>query len=329
VNNPRVSVIMPVYNVEAYVADAVESVLAQTFTDFELIIVDDGGADRSINICRGFRDQRIRILPQANRGLAGARNTGILHSCGEYIALLDSDDRWLPDKLLLHVIHLDADPSVSVSFSGSRFIDACGSPLRQAQRPKLSGVVAGDILCRNPVGNGSAAVIRRTALDAVAFPHAQEAGRLCYFDESFRQSEDIELWVRLALNNFKFDGISGLLTEYRILNGGLSANVARQYESWERMLAKARSANPAFVAQYEARARAYQLRYLARRCVQMGDGSFAAALLRDAFRASVRPLFEEPLKTAITCGATIVARLVSPARLAALGKRWTGAEVLA
>ena len=77
-NLPAISVVMPVYNVEAYVAEAIRSVLGQTMADFELIIVDDGGSDASMAICRGFADPRIRIIAQANRGLAGARNTGIL-----------------------------------------------------------------------------------------------------------------------------------------------------------------------------------------------------------------------------------------------------------
>jgi glycosyltransferase involved in cell wall biosynthesis len=89
---------MPVYNVERYVAQAVQSVLAQTYGDFELLIVDDGGQDRSVAICAGFDDPRIRILPQTNRGLAGARNTGILAARGQYVAFLDPDDRWLPEN---------------------------------------------------------------------------------------------------------------------------------------------------------------------------------------------------------------------------------------
>jgi glycosyltransferase involved in cell wall biosynthesis len=79
---------MPVYNVERYVGEAVQSVLAQSFADFELLIVDDGGSDGSMAICRSFDDPRIRIVSQANRGLAGARNTGILAARGEFIALL-------------------------------------------------------------------------------------------------------------------------------------------------------------------------------------------------------------------------------------------------
>ncbi len=327
---PRVSVIMPVYNVEPYVAEAIHSVLAQSFADFELVIIDDGSQDRSIEISRSFDDPRIRIISQANRGLAGARNTGISHARGEMIALLDSDDRWLPEKLMLHMIHLDTMPDIGVSYSGSRFIDSEGRALRQAQRPKLSHINAADIFCRNPVGNGSAPVIRRAALDRVAFPHPDDPKRLCYFDESFRQSEDIELWVRLALlGRCKFDGIKPLLTEYRIMPGGLSANVIRQYETWLRMYSKVEAYAPDFIAEHGPRAQAYQLRYLARRSIQLGDGSFALALIHDALSISLKPLFEQPVKTGLTLGAAILARWIKPSQFAAISRRWTGAEVIA
>ncbi len=327
---PRVSIIMPVYNVEAFVGEAVKSVLDQTFADFELLIIDDGGTDASIEICSRFDDPRIRIISQSNRGLAGARNTGIIHARGEYIALLDSDDRWMPEKLMLHVIHLDAAPNVGVSYSGSRFIDGSGTPLRQAQRPKLKNVTAADILCRNPVGNGSAPVIRRSVLAMVAYAHPEDSSRICHFDESFRQSEDIELWVRLALRaNCKFDGINGLMTEYRVIAGGLSANVVRQYETWTRMLAKAEDIDPAFVAEHGARARAYQLRYLSRRSVQLGDGSFAISLFLQAMKSSLSPLIEEPVKTAATFAAAHLARWLKPEHFLRISRRWTGAKVVA
>lgn len=328
--SPRVSVVMPVYNVESYVAEAIESVLAQSFANWELLIIDDGGSDRSIDIAAEYCDPRIRIIAQRNRGLAGARNTGIAHARGEYIALLDSDDRWLPEKLALHTIHLDAAPDVDVSYSASRFIDGEGNVLRQAQRPQLHDITPQLILCRNPVGNGSAPVIRRSALDRVAFNHPDESDRMCWFDESFRQSEDIEMWVRLALQGeAKFDGIAPELTEYRIIAGGLSANIARQFESWQRMIEKTRGYAPDFVRRHGSRARAYQLRYLARRSVQLGDGSFAMSLVGQAMKTSVRPLIEEPRKTMVTVGAALVARSVDADRFNRLAGRWMGGKAVA
>ncbi|MEO0591507.1 MAG: glycosyltransferase family A protein, partial [Pseudomonadota bacterium] len=114
---PMISVVMPIYNVEAFVGEAVQSVLNQTFEDFELICVDDGGSDRSIDVVREFNDPRIRLVHQVNRGLAGARNSGIAHALGEFVALLDSDDIWHRDKLMLHFIHLRANPHIGVSYA--------------------------------------------------------------------------------------------------------------------------------------------------------------------------------------------------------------------
>ena len=310
---PRMSVVMPVYNVQSYIEEAIQSVLDQTFTDFELIIVDDGGSDNSVKIARTFEDPRIHIVSQPNRGLAGARNTGIARARAPFVALLDSDDRWHKDKLLLHYVHLQANPEIGVSYSGSQLIDEHGEVMKVAMRPKLTGVSAADVLCRNPVGNGSAPVFRKTMLDRAAFRHPEEPGRICWFDETFRQSEDIELWVRLAsVHDVQFEGIEDLLTDYRIVGGALSANVVKQYLSWTRMLDIAEINSPALVAQHGSRARAYQLRYLARRSVQLGNAALARDFFARAVQSELRILFEEPVKSATTFAAICVARLAGP-----------------
>lgn len=327
---PLISVIMPVYNVERYVAEAIGSVLAQSFTDFELIIVDDGGSDASMEICRGYDDPRIRIVSQANRGLAGARNSGICAARGHYVALLDSDDRWHADKLALHVIHLDNNPHVGVSYCASRFIDEKGRPTRLFQRPRLTGITPARIFCRNPVGNGSAPVIRRSALDRVAFPHPTEAGRLCYFEESLRQSEDIDMWLRLAIiGGVQFEGIAPALTDYRIAQGGLSAQIVRQFESWLTVAERLQSYAPEFARRHMGRARAYQLRYLARRAVQLGDAGMAMTLLREAATSSIAPLVEEPAKSLLTVAAALAGRLLGPDRFATMALRASGGRLVA
>jgi cellulose synthase/poly-beta-1,6-N-acetylglucosamine synthase-like glycosyltransferase len=327
---PCVSVVMPVYNVEAFVAEAVQSVLDQSFTDFELIIVDDGGTDKSVAICRSFDDPRIRIVHQANRGLAGARNTGISESRGRYIALLDSDDRWLPEKLSLHVIHLNNNPEIGVSYCPSRFIDEQGNAMRLQQSPRLRNIRSENIFCRNPVGNGSAPVLRRAALDTVAFRHPKDVDRTCWFDEDFRQSEDVEMWLRLSImGGVHFAGIAPALTEYRVAASGLSAQVLRQYQSWMQMVEKLERYAPDFAALHTPRARAYQLRYLARRSVQMGDPSMAATMLREAMACSLRPLIEEPLKTLVTAFAILAARNVKPETFSRLAGSFSGGRLVA
>ena len=113
---PKISVIIPYYNAEKYISRTIQSVLNQTCSDFEIILVDDGSIDRGVEICKAFNDPRIKIVRQANRGLPGARNTGIRHAQCDYIALLDSDDLWSPHKLNHHIAHLDQEPNVGISF---------------------------------------------------------------------------------------------------------------------------------------------------------------------------------------------------------------------
>jgi glycosyltransferase involved in cell wall biosynthesis len=301
----KVSVIVPIYNVERYIARTICSVLAQTYSNFELILVDDGSPDRSLEICRRFDDPRIRIVRQANRGLAGARNTGIRHAQGDYIALLDSDDLWLPEKLSQHVMHLERSPHVGISFSRSAFIDEHDQPLGVYQMPQLTKITAPYLLCRNPIGNGSAPVLRRAVLEEIKFFDDRYGTREAfYFDDAFRQSEDIECWIRIVLQtDWQIEGLSEALTLYRVNRESLSADVLKQLASWEQVIAKTRTYAPEIVAQYESIARAYQLRYLARRCVRMQDRTMAVHLLHRSLATNWRMLGQEPRRTLMTIAA--------------------------
>ncbi|MDM8564881.1 glycosyltransferase family 2 protein [Candidatus Halobeggiatoa sp. HSG11] len=299
---PNVSVIMPVYNVEQYVAVAIESVLTQSYSDFELLIIIDGATDGSLAICQQFNDARIRIIEQANRGLAGARNTGIRAAQGQYLAFLDSDDYWLPKKLAQQVAHLDNSPKIGVSYCVSEFIDEQGNSLNLFMRPKFHDISKADVFCRNPVGNGSVPMIRKAAFEAIGFSHTlHDTEETAYFDETFRQSEDIECWMRIALlTPWKFEGIEETLVQYRVSAGGLSANLEQQYAQWQRMVEKMRDYAPTFLQQWEATSRAYQLRYLARRAVRMRDGRVATRLMHQALRSDKSLLWQEPARTLVS-----------------------------
>ncbi|ETX11205.1 glucosyl transferase [Roseivivax halodurans JCM 10272] len=298
------SLVVPAYNVESTLGETIRSLLAQTHSDFEIIVVDDGSSDRTPQVAQSFKDPRIQLVQQPNRGLAGARNTGIAHARGRYIGFCDADDLWRPTKLAAHVAHLEARPEVGISYSGSLLVDAEGRATGLAQRPRLRDVTAAHVFKRNPIGNGSAAVIRRAALDAIAYRPEGEQTRDWWFDETFRQSEDIECWMRMLLStDWEIEGITGLLTRYRVAPGGLSSALNRQYVSWERMVEKLTPIAPTFMAQHVGAARAYQLRYLARRAVSAGDGPAALENMQGSIASSLRPFAEEPAKSMITLGA--------------------------
>jgi glycosyltransferase involved in cell wall biosynthesis len=301
----QVSVVIAVFRCEKYISTTVQSVLAQTYKNLEILIVDDESPDRCIEICQQFSDSRIKIIRQHNRGLAGARNTGIRHAHGEYIAFLDGDDLWLPSKLEKHIQHLETSPCVGVSFSRSAFIDETGNRLGTYLMPQLENISPDRLLCDNPVGNGSAAVLRRETLDAIAFTdNLHGTPEIFYFDERFRQAEDVECWLRIAIQtHWQFVGIPEALTLYRVNSGGLSANLLKQLEYLEKVIEKTRSYAPEFIERWENDAKAYHLRYLARSAVRLKAGSTAVNLMHHAIATDWRILFADPRRTLMTLAA--------------------------
>ncbi|HQT63707.1 MAG: hypothetical protein B7Z75_01670 [Acidocella sp. 20-57-95] len=308
--HPTVSVIMPVYHVEQYVAQAVQSVLDQSYQDFELIIVDDGGTDHSVAICREFTDPRIRIISQVNHGLAGARNTGIAAARGHLVALLDSDDIWAPGKLAAHVAHLNANPDVGASYSAAELIDEHGHSLGIFQRPKRGAVSAREVFCGQAICNGSTPVFRLEMLhDSVI--HHDHSGRAWYFTETLRRSEDVECWTRLALRSqLRFEVIDDVLTYYRVNSAGLSADVIRQLNSWDQMCADIEAFAPDFIAAHRNEGRARELRYLARRCVFMRDRRLGLMLITQALTTCPRLMWQEPVKSGVTLAACLALRVL-------------------
>ncbi len=298
----KVSVIIPVYKAENYIEGTLRSVLNQNHQNLEILIIDDESPDKSIKICQQFTDPRIHIIQQKNRGLAGARNTGIRHAQGEYLAFLDADDLWLADKLEKHIAHLEASPEVGVSFSRSAFIDEKSNPWGLYQMSKLKDITPLDLFCRTPIGNGSAAVFRREVFEKIKFlDNRYGSTEDFYFDENFRESEDVECWLRIAIQtNWKIEGIPQALTLYRVNSSGLSANLNKKLESWKKLIEKVRSYAPEQIEQWEKPAMAYHLRYLARRAVTLQAGAESVRMWYQAIFTYWRILIEEPRRTLIT-----------------------------
>jgi glycosyltransferase involved in cell wall biosynthesis len=321
----KVSVIVPVYRAEKYVEKTIRSILNQTYQNFEIVVVDDGSPDRSIEICEQFADPRMRIIRQQNRGLPGARNTGVRHAQGDYVSILDADDLWLPEKLEKHVNHLKAFPDVGLSFSYSAFIDAEGKPLGIYQIPrKIQNITPPYALCRNPPGNGSAVVVRRETFEDIKFfDDLHGVVEDCYFDERLRfknaDATDLECWTRIATHTkWKVKGIPEALTLYRVNSDGLSANVPIQYEAIERVIEKS----------YKNLAKAYYLRYSARRSVTLRDPVMAIDFMNRALAKDWRILLEEPRRTILTIAASYFLFLTPRSfyeKLEALSLRATGA----
>ena len=170
---PRVSVITPAYNTANYVGHTVESVLAQTFRDFELIVVDDGSTDNTRAVLRPYVDAgRLTYIYQDNAERAVARNTGLRHATGEYLAFVDADDVWMPHKLQQQVDVLDAHPGVAIVYGAARYIDPQGQPVLYQGRA-VDEDAATDLLIQdhshrlvegNSVCGGGSCVLTRRSL---------------------------------------------------------------------------------------------------------------------------------------------------------------------
>ena len=309
---PKVSVVIPSYNVSGYLPAALDTVRAQTFSDYEVLVIDDGSTDTTAQVFKEYfqaelsveEQSSFHLIQQKNRGLAGARNTGIRHAKGLYIALLDADDLWYPNKLETLVNILDHNPQVGVTFGYSTFIDDNDEQLGIEQGGYIDHIDSAKIYFTNPVGNGSSPVIRKKTLEDVQFFKNAE---IQFFDESFRQSEDIEMWLRISLKTpWEYRGTSQPLTYYRVNHSGLSANVIKQLDSWDMIAKKHEREFPAFFEQHYATAKAFQYRYLARRAVQSRQGFMAFKMLFKAFKCSRMALIKDWKKTLLTLGCTVL-----------------------
>jgi glycosyltransferase involved in cell wall biosynthesis len=213
---PGVSVVMPNYNGGRYIQAAVDSVLAQTYRDFELIVVDDGSTDGSADLLAGY-GRRIRVIRQANAGVSAARNRGIAESRGRLIALIDSDDAWLPEKLARQV-PLFADPEVGLAWCACLFCDAELRPLEEPESARSRAQDQGpfDYGPRNSVpGSSTTAVVRREVF-AAAGPYDLKLGILA----------DWDMWRRIV-PRCKVGPLSETLACYRIHASGISYHMKK------------------------------------------------------------------------------------------------------
>jgi glycosyltransferase involved in cell wall biosynthesis len=182
-----VSVIIPAYNAERTILETIASVQQQTMSDFELIIIDDGSTDRTVELVQAVEDDRLQIFSYENGGVPIARNRGIAKSNSEFIAFLDADDLWAPEKLELQLAALQAHPKAGLAYSWTYNMSETGDLLEPVE-PRFSGRVYGDLLLWNFLSNGSNPLIRRRAIESV--------GEFC---AELMSTEDWDYWLRLAM----------------------------------------------------------------------------------------------------------------------------------
>lgn len=205
---PRVSVLLTSYNHERYIRECVDSALSQTFADLEVIVIDDGSQDRSVEILRSYGDRIRLVVNDPNRGTYGVLNQGLNLATGEYSAVLNSDDVWLPTKIARQVELMDANPQMTFCHTFGEFIDGNGSV--------VTGTPMGFEFPRTPTGDVLHIFIaNNTAIASSVLMRTQIARDIGGFDASYKNLGDWDMWVRLGEQG-AIGFVDDRLTLYRV-----------------------------------------------------------------------------------------------------------------
>ena len=236
---PKVSVIIPAYNLMAYLPETIANVLEQTYQDFEVVVVDDGSTDNTARWVESVEDPRVRLVSQPNMGLSAASNTGVINARGEYITFLDADDLWEKSKLAQQVAVLDSHPEIGVVYTWVTYINEAGESTGRVVRATAEGYIWQQTIEVNQIECGSVAMIRRSCFDRVGL-----------FDTNLRSyAPDWDMWLRLALE-YQFKVIPQSLVYYRQRPSSGSRNLAAMERSFNLVLTKAENSAPANLKPY-------------------------------------------------------------------------------
>ncbi len=265
---PRVSVIMPAYNAAKTILGTLASLQQQRFTDFEIIVINDGSTDDTLAVLAAIAEPRLQVYSYANGGLPVARNRGMAWATGEYLAFIDADDQWTPDKLADQVQALDDRPAAGVAYSWTAFIDA-GDRYLYAKTPvNFDGDVYAQLLVENFIASGSNILVRRTLAQAVGD-----------FDPSLKSAEDWDYYLRLAARS-----AFALVPKYQILYRrspqSMSTNVAVMEANGLRVIERAFAQAPAALQRWKSHSRAHAYRFYALLHLEQAASPLANAAAR-------------------------------------------------
>lgn len=224
-NQPLISIVTPTYNREAFLAEAIQSVIDQTYENFELIIVDDGSTDGSEVLVQRYvqEDSRIRYFKQHNQGQSVARNRGIQESRGEFVCFLDSDNKWFPDKLEVSVKAFADNSSVDIVYGNNVTISETGAELSRSNMPRHSGMITERLLADNFISMNTT-MVRKHCFDTLGA-----------FNERDRLAEDYELWLRLS-TQFRFLYVPHYFGYYRVMDDQISTDKEARFSANEQII---------------------------------------------------------------------------------------------
>jgi glycosyltransferase involved in cell wall biosynthesis len=210
---PLISVIIPVYNGELTIFKTIESVLCQTLSDFELIIINADSSDFTLDIVSSIKDQRLKVFTYPKANVAVNRNRGVLAGCSKFVTFLDADDLWTPDKLEAQYQALEENPQAALAYSFTNAIDEKGKFLRPCSHATWTGDVYSKLLLDDFIGSGSNVMIRKEAFTEVGG-----------FDQSLTNAQDTDLWLKIAAK-YHFVSVNKVQILYRISANSMSSDI--------------------------------------------------------------------------------------------------------
>lgn len=278
--------IIPCYNAMRFLPQAVDSVLAQTYQDFEIILVNDGSTDKIEQWASTLEDSRIHFVSQVNQGTAIARNTGLKHAVGEYIAFLDADDLWHPLKLEKQVDALAENPDVGFVYTWVLLIDKQGKPLDKLWKISYEGNVWTRLIEGNIIACGSVPMIRRACIETVGL-----------FEKFSFGCEDWDFWLRVSAH-VSFKVVREVLAYYREVPGSisrsrkgkLSERLRKMEESYQHLIERAFVLAPEHLKYLEGRSHALANLRIAWEALKSPDADYQYV---DFYRARARSYYPQ------------------------------------
>ncbi len=283
-STPLISVIIPVYNGEKTIRETIESVLNQTFSNLELIVINDGSQDSTLDIVSSIKDPRLQVLSHKNAGKSISRNRGIEEACGEFISFLDADDLWTLDKLEAQLKALQANPQAAVAYSWVDYIDENGDFFRDGNHITMNGNAYEKMLIQNILENGSNPLIRKEALTEVG-----------YFNESLKHAEEWDMWLRLAAR-YNFVTVPYPQILYRVSSTSSSTDVLSMEKVCLQFIEQAFNNAPASVQHLKKKALSTLYHYLTFKSLESPlsrkNGIFAIQFFGNAIKNDLSTIWQ-------------------------------------
>lgn len=252
-HSPKVSVVVPAYNVAAFIGPALDSVLEQSLREIEVLVVDDGSTDGTLDVIRGIHDSRMKVLENSHRGVAAALNAGVAASRGEFIAFLDGDDLWHREKLARQVAVIGDRDEFDLAFCWTRLIDERGEDIGLAITEGARSVSFAELLTDYSIANNSTVMVRRNV-----FPEG------AWFQTEYVPCHDMDAWLRVArLRPGNTVCVHDYLTYYRRRPDQFTSDVALIEQAWSRVLAHFGDIAPGETSPLAATARCNMFRFFA------------------------------------------------------------------